>query len=165
MQLQIAKSNPECPKRAPDAPKTFQTLANSTPNPPKTHPKPSQIDHATRFVLQMGPKSVFFNFLAIFGAPGASQNRAKIAKNRKKAMKNRCRKNTRFSTPFFSDFSWFWPPKTIPKSSFFRYFFENADFVKIVVFLKENCYFSGFGPRKIDEKSCAKIYLFLTWIF
>ena len=52
-------------------------------------------------------------------------------------------------------------PKCTQKSSFF----ENADFVKIVVFLKENCYFSGFGPRKFDEKSRAKIYLLLMSIF
>ena len=39
-------------------------------------------------------------------------------------------------------------------------FFENADFAKIVVFLKENGYFSGFGPRKFDEKSCSKMYMF-----
>ena len=31
-------------------------------------------------------------------------------------------------------------------------FFENVDFVKIVVFLKEICYFSRFEPRKIDPK-------------
>ena len=71
-------------------------------------------------------------------------------------MKNRCQKNTWFSTPFFLDFSWFWPPKTTPKSTFFRYFFENVDLVKIIVFPKENCYFSGFEPPKNHEKSMPK---------
>ena len=68
-------------------------------------------------------------------------------------MKNRCQKNTWFSTLFFLDFSSFWPPKTKPKSSFFRYFFENVDFVKILLPSRRNCYFSGFGPRKINIKS------------
>ena len=71
-------------------------------------------------------------------------------------MTNRCQKNTWFSTPFFLDFSWFWRPKTTPKSRFFRCFFENGDFVKIIVFLKENCYFSGFEPPKNDPKSMPK---------
>ena len=88
-----------------------------------------------------------------FKRPGDSQNRAKIAKFRKTTPKNRSWKNTRFSTPFFLDFSSFWPLKTIPKSRIFRCFFENVGFVKIVVFLKENCYFEGFEPPKIDPKS------------
>ena len=71
-------------------------------------------------------------------------------------MKNRCQKNTCFSTPFFLDLSWFWPPKTEPKSRFFRHFFENVDLVKIIVFPKENCYFSGFEPPKNHEKSMPK---------
>ena len=68
-------------------------------------------------------------------------------------MKNRCQKNTWFSTLFFLDFSSFWPPKTKPKSSFFRYFFENVDFVKIVLPSKRNCYFSGSELPKNDPKS------------
>ena len=71
-------------------------------------------------------------------------------------MQIRCEKNTCFSTPFFLDFSSFWPPKTTPKSSFFRFFFENVDFVKILVFPKENCYFSSFGPPKNNPKSIPK---------
>ena len=71
-------------------------------------------------------------------------------------MQIRCEKNTCLSTPFFLDFSSFWPPKTTPKSSFFRFFFENVDFVKILVFPKENCYFSSFGPPKNNPKSIPK---------
>ena len=58
-----------------------------------------------------------------------------------------------FFNTIFLDFSSFWPPKTIPESTIFRCFFENVDFVKNAVFLKENCYFSGFEPPKIYEKS------------
>ena len=71
-------------------------------------------------------------------------------------MKNRCQKNTWFSTQFFLDFSWFWLPKTTPKSMVFRYFFENVDFVKIVLPSRRNCYFSCFGRPKNDPKSMPK---------
>ena len=46
--------------------------------------------------------------------------------------------------------------KIEPKSMFFNTFFENVDFVKIIVFLKKNCYFSGLGPPKIHPKSMPK---------
>merc|ERR1712078_273160 len=62
------------------------------------------------------------------GGPGASQNPGKIAKNRKKTLKNRYRKNACFSTQFFYDFSPFWPPKTEPKSMLFCYFLRNRRF-------------------------------------
>ena len=58
-----------------------------------------------------------------------------------------------FSNIMFSRFFVVLPPKTTPNSRIFRCFFDNVDFVKIVVFLKENCYFSGFEPPKIDPKS------------
>ena len=61
-----------------------------------------------------------------------------------------------FSNTFFIDFSGFWPPEIEQKSSFFRIFFENVNFVKIIVFLKENCYFSGFEPPENDPKSMPK---------
>ena len=57
-----------------------------------------------------------------------------------------------FSNIMFSRFFVVLPPKTTPNSRIFRCFFDNVDFVKIVVFLKENCYFSGFEPPKIDPK-------------
>ena len=58
-----------------------------------------------------------------------------------------------FSNIMFSRFFVVLPPKTIPNSRIFRCFFDNVDFVKIVGFLKENCYFPGFEPPKIDPKS------------
>ena len=39
---------------------------------------------------------------------------------------------------------------------FFNAFFENVDFVKIIVFPEENCYFSGFEPPRIHPKSMLK---------
>ena len=50
----------------------------------------------------------------------------------------------------------FLPLKMEPTSMLFNTFFENVDFVKIIVFPKENCYFSGLGPPKIHPKSMPK---------
>ena len=58
-----------------------------------------------------------------------------------------------FQTRFFIVFFSFWPPKMEPKSMIFCIILKNVDFVKIIVFLKENCYFSGFEPSKNDQKS------------
>ena len=54
------------------------------------------------------------------------------------------------------DFSQFWPLKTEPKSRFFRYFFENVDFVKIVLPSRRRAYFQGSEPPKTDQKSMPK---------
>ena len=47
-------------------------------------------------------------------------------------------------------------PKTKGLGGYFSMKFgfhrENVDFVKIIVFLKENCYFSRSGLPKIDKK-------------
>ena len=96
----------------------------------------------------------FFQFFTNFWR---AQSLPKSTQNRKKTLKNRCLKNSCFSTTFFLDLAWFWTPKTMPKSRFFRCFFENVDFVKIIVFPKRNCYFSGFDPPKIDQKSMPKL--------
>ena len=98
------------------------------------------------FVFDVEFLAFFCDVGSILGGPGGS-------KNQKKTPKKRSKKNTWFSTPFFLDFSWFRPPKTTPKSRFFRCFFENGNFVKIMVFPKENCYFSGFGPLGNNAKS------------
>ena len=71
--------------------------------------------------------------LPIFGRPGAFQNRAKIAKNTKIS---KLKKHMLFNIFFLGFVLDFCPPKTIPKSRFVQCFFENADFVKIVIFLK-----------------------------
>ena len=55
-------------------------------------------------------------------------------------------------------FSSIWPPKMDPKFDIFDNFFENADFAKIIVFPKENCYFSCFEPPKFNQKSMQKRY-------
>ena len=58
-----------------------------------------------------------------------------------------------FFNSIFFEFSPFWPPKTKPKSRFFCYFFENVDFMKIVLPSRRNCYFSRCEPPKNDKKS------------
>ena len=113
------------------SPKAQKILLKFIQNPPKSLPNRVQNRYWIPNAFQNRPERDFFDFLLIFGAPRASQNRAKIMKNRKKAMKNRCQENTWLSTPFFLDFSWFWPPQTSPKSRFFRICFEDVDFLKI----------------------------------
>ena len=112
-------------------PKSFQNPFKILPKPTKIAPKSFQNRYWIPNAFQNRPERDFFDFLLIFGASGASQNQAKITKNRKKTMKNRCQKNTWFSIQFFLDFARFWPPKTIPKSRFFRYCFAKCDVLKI----------------------------------
>ena len=60
-----------------------------------------------------------------------------------------CLRTNHFWYQFSIDFSRFGPSKRKPKSSFFRTCIENADFAKIIVFLKENSYFSGLELPKL----------------
>ena len=91
-----------------------------------------------------------------FWSPRGLQNRAEIAKIRKKTHKIRYSKQTRFSTPLFLDFSMFWPPKMEPKSSFFSIFFENVDFVKIVLPSRREHDFWGSEPPKNNKNEILK---------
>ena len=131
------------PKPSQNAPKI---LPKPSLNPPKTFPEPFQNPPSKRNARKID----FFRFFSIFGGPGASQNRVKIAKNRKKIAKIKIKKPHVFLLPFVVDFSLFWPPKSKPKSKFFRYFFENIDFIKIVLPSRRNCYFSRFELPKND---------------
>ena len=81
------------------------------------------------------------------------QNAPKI---REKTLQIRCFKTTRFWIRILNGFSTFWPLKTKAKSSNLRIFIENTDFVKIIVFPKENHYFSGWEPRKIYQNWMLK---------
>ena len=60
----------------------------------------------------------------------------------------------------FIEFSTFWRPKTKPRFSGFRYFFDNADFMKIIDFFQEKQWFLRFGafknPCAIDAKARSK---------
>ena len=80
------------------------------------------------------------------------QNEAKIQKNAENAML----KNNAFFNRFLLEFSSLWPPKMDPKFNGFRIFIEKADFAKIIVFPKENCYFSAFELPKINQISMSK---------
>ena len=87
------------------------------------------------------------------------QNEAKIEA---KTLKIRCWKTTHFWRRFFAEFSPCWHPKMAPKSSCFRISTGNTDFAKIVVFLKENCYFSRFRASKSRTKIDAKTHSKMT---
>ena len=111
------------------------------------------------------PKSVFAIFfcLLIVEAPGPPQIEPKSQKIRKKTFKNQRQKKTYFWTPFFIDFSSFWPPKMDPKSSFFRIFCENDDLAKISKNHRKNNGFWWFlrvwaskNPTKIDAKTLSQ---------
>ena len=121
-----------------------KTFPKHSQNPFKTLPKSSQ--NPSRTPLQNGTREKinFFGFCSIFGRPGASPNRPKIAKNRKKKLKKSKLKNTCFFNSIFFEFSPFWPPKTKAKSRFFCYFFENVDFMKISKNHRKNNGFSWF---------------------
>ena len=54
---------------------------------------------------------------------------------------------------FFKDFRVIWEGLGGHFSMKFGSHRENVDFVKIIVFPEENCYFSGFEPPKIDQIS------------
>ena len=111
--------------------KTSQIDKNQAPRPRKSQKSlqnRSKNDTKIPNAFQRRPETVFSRFFAILGGPGASPNRTKIAKIRKKTLKNQRQKKTYFWTPFFIDFSPFWPPKMDPKSSFFRIFCEKRRF-------------------------------------
>ena len=114
-------------------------LSKSFKIPPKSLLKPTFKKRRVQNAFQNRLLRHLGRFLMNFWKGRAPQSPPKSNQNRKIRHKNRCYKITCFSTPFFLDFSWLWRPKTTPKSKFFRYFFENIDFVKIVVFPKENC--------------------------
>ena len=62
-------------------------------------------------------------------------------------------KNNAFCNGILLEFSSIWPPKMNPKFNGFRIFIEKAEFAKIIVFPKENYYFSSFEPPKIEQIS------------
>ena len=70
-------------------------------------------------------------------------------------------KNNTFLNQFLLEFSSLWLPKIEGKFVVFWILIEKADFVKIVVFPKGNCYFSGFEFPKLgqnfDVNFCSKI--------
>ena len=73
--------------------------------------------------------------------------------NPRKKVENAMLKNNASLNRFLLEFSSLWPPKMEWKFNVFWIFIEKADFVKIIVFLKENCYFSGFELPKLEQIS------------
>ena len=127
-----------------------KTFPKRSQNPPKTLPKSSQ--NPSRTPLQNGTREnniffrILFNFWKAWGLPKSTQNREK---SKKKLKKSKLKKHMFFNSTVF-EFSPFWPPKTKPKSRFFCDFFENVDFMKIVLPPRRNCYFSRFELPKND---------------
>ena len=77
----------------------------------------------------------------------------KPTKNQIKNVENAMFKNNTFLNHFLFKFSSLWPPKIEGKFVVFWIFIEKPDFVKINVFLKENCYFIGFELSKMNQIS------------
>ena len=153
--------------------KSFQNPSKTFPkrsqNPPKTLPKSSQ--NPSRTPLQNGTREKinFFGFCSIFGGPGASPNRPKIAKNLKKNWKNRNWKNTSFLIPRFSNFLHFGLRKRSQNQGFFVTFSKTSILRKscsrrgeIAIFhvssfrktIKNRC---QHRPRKKHRKNPSKI--------
>ena len=122
----------------------YKIISKPSPNPPRTLPNSIKNSKRAPKALRTRFFQFFIDFWRSLGDQKSSQNREKSKKSDEKSMS---KKHMVFNT-FFLDFSWVWPPKTFPKSRFFRYYLENVDFVKIVFFLKENCFFSGFELQK-----------------
>ena len=104
-------------------------------------------------LLQRRPSNIIFFeklwFFNDFWPPKRSQNPRKNAENT-------MLQNNTFLHRFLLDFSSLWPPKMERKFIVFRIFIDKADFVKIIVFPKQNCYFSSFEAPKIDQISMSK---------
>ena len=131
------------PKPSQNAPKI---LPKPSLNSPKTFPEPFQNPPSKRNARKNQFFRILFNFWKAWGLPKSTQNREKSFK---KLKKSKLKKHMFFISTFF-EFSPFWPPKTKPKSRFFCYFFENVDFMKIVLLWRRNCYFSRFELPKND---------------
>ena len=123
---------------------------------PKSLQNPSKIEVKISHRSKSRPKAAPNRFFQFFDDFWEALGPPKMAPKSKKTKKNRCRQNTCFSTPFFLDFSSFWPPKTTPKSTCFRTFFENVNFVEIVLPSRRRAYFQGSEPPKNHPKSMPK---------
>ena len=124
----------------------LQNQSKSSPEGFKIHPKSS----SKALAFQKTPSNLNFLenywFSHDFWTPKWSQNR-------RKTIKIRYWKTAHVWRRFSLEFSSFGPPKIDPTSSIFRIFIENVDFAKIIVFPKENCYFSNPEPQKMKQKS------------
>merc|ERR1712159_436064 len=130
------------PKCSQNPPKTF---LKSSQNPPRSLPTPP-------LQTERDKTWIFFVFFQFLEGPGPPEIEPKSRKIEKKLKKSKLKNHMFFNSIFF-EFSPFWPPKTKAKSRLFCYFFENVDFMKIVLPSRRNCYFSRFEPLKNDKKS------------
>ena len=77
----------------------------------------------------------------------------KRKQNWRKNAENAMFKNNALLNRFLLEFSSLWLPKMEGKFIVFLIFTEKTDFVKIIVFPIENCYFSGFEPSNMHQIS------------
>ena len=72
------------------------------------------------------------------------------------------RKNNTFLNQFLLEFSSLWPPKMEGKFICFWIFIQKTDFVKIIVFPMENCYFLVLSVQNWSKFRCK--FLFENYI-
>ena len=77
----------------------------------------------------------------------------KRTQNRRTNVEHAMFKNNTFWNIFFLEFSSLWLPKIERKFVVFWIFVEKPDFVKIIAFPIENCYFSGFELSNMNQIS------------
>ena len=119
---------------------------NQAPRASKSIPKAAWKRYCFRGSFRTSIFSKIFGVLMNFGF----QNGPKIEE---KMLKTRCAKTIHFWINFLLEFSSLWPPKMEGKFVVFWIFIEKPDFVTIIAFPKENCYFSGFKLSKVTQIS------------
>ena len=131
-------------------------VRKSIPNFLKSLQNRSQIRAEIQKAFQTRPGREFFRFLAIFRSPRASQNRAKIAKIRKKRFKIEIKKKYVFQHLDLSIFRRFGFRKRSQDERFFDTVPKTSISWKSLIFLRKNHDLSGFEPPKIHAKSMPK---------
>ena len=81
-----------------------------------------------------------------------------------KITQNSMFQNNMFSNTIFVDFLWLRPPKMRSRSNIFWIFFENIDFVKIVLPSRRNANFSRFKHEN-NQQHHVEVDMFFNIVF